>query len=228
MWALDYKGPNHYSFVQGGFDDLVQTFPEKCLFSSEEEADKYGRIYSEVDQDLRTVYAIACDEENRKAEIISGTKSELVAQGFDPDNILLWEEEAQLHKKSLERKMNPIRSVRMLWGLDYRGPGDYSIESGDRSVIREKYPAKRRFDLQDEAEEYARLLSDVDRDLVTIYKVVHNREHGTSEIVSGTKSELIAMGHTEPFCYTEEAAQRTKRGFEINMNLRNKQKKKDC
>lgn len=221
MWALDYKAPDEYTCVQGDFSDLLDAYPEKHLFCSKEETEKYGRIYSDVDKDLRTIYAVRYDEEKKTAEVVSGKKSELIAMGFASDDLMLWEEEAQLHKERVKKQKH---SGAVRWRLDYRAPGDYSIESVEREFMWEKYRGGHLFYSQKEAEDYAGLLSDIDRDLVTIYKVIHNREHGTADIIGGTKSELIAMGYEAPFCYTESAAQMSKKSFELNMRSRIRKK----
>lgn len=237
MWALDYRKPGDYSFEQGDFYDLLERFPEKCLFSSKEEAEEYGQIYSDVDRDLTTVYAVKYDEENEKADIVSGTKSELLALGFVAEDILLWEGEAQMHQANFYHRLHTKDEI--VWLVFYNDYNDFTIESCRREDVDKKHNANdgyahvREFLSQKAAEDYIKIRSDAVNGLIPVYKIKHDRERGTAEIVSGTIDELRAQGfNMKSYLLSKEDAEASKKTYELNMRLRIKKKMKknetDC
>lgn len=229
MWALDYKKPGEYSFEQGDFYDLSERFPENCLFSSKEEAEEYGQIYSDVDRDLTTVYAVKYDEENGKADIVSGTKSELLALGFAVSNIYLWEDEAQMHQTYFYRRLHAKDTT--VWLLFYNEYDDFAIKSCNREDVKatceaaDGYANVKKFATQKAAEDYILPRADAIKGLIPVYKLKHDREHGTAEIISGTIDELRAQGFgVTSFFLTQEEAEMHKRCYENNMRPRIKKK----
>lgn len=103
MWALDYKGPDDYTFVEGELSELMKNYKMNHIFPSKEDAQSLANLQRNADLDISEVYHVVRDTQNQTAHIVKGKKSELLKQGYT--SYVLTEQEADLGLKSFQANM---------------------------------------------------------------------------------------------------------------------------